>query len=118
MENTIDYRQLYALQDKVLAVVFALNNSFYLTGGTALHRFHYNGRFSNDLDLFTSSDLLFGESINEILDRLEEKFILNHSVRARDFHRVLVDNSLQLDFVNDSVYRYGKSDVFDGIRVD
>ncbi len=118
MEKAIDYKHLYALQDKVLAVVFALENSFYLTGGTALHRFHYNARYSDDLDLFTSSDDLFGESINEILDELEGKFRLKHSVKSRDFHRVLVDDSLQLDFVNDSVYRSGKSDIIDGIRVD
>ena len=95
METQIEYKQLYALQDKVLAVIFALNNSFYLTGGTALHRFHYNARYSDDLGLFTSSDDLFGESINEIIGELEGKFKLNHSVKARDFHRVLVDNSLQ-----------------------
>lgn len=118
MEKTIDYKHLYALQDKVLAVVFALENSFYLTGGTALHRFHYNARYSDDLDLFASSDDLFGESINEILDELGGKFRLNHSVKSRDFHRVLVNDSLQLDFVNDSVYRSGKSDIIGGIRVD
>lgn len=118
MEKTIDYEHLYALQDKVLAVVFALENSFYLTGGTASHRFYYKARYSNYLDFFTSSDDLFGESINEILDELEGKFRLNHSVKSRDFHRVLVNDSLQLDFVNDSVYRSGKSDIIGSIKVD
>ncbi|MCK5131939.1 MAG: nucleotidyl transferase AbiEii/AbiGii toxin family protein [Candidatus Sabulitectum sp.] len=118
MENTINYKQLYALQDKVLSVVFALENSFYLTGGTALHRFYYNARYSDDLDFFTSSDNLFGESINEILDGLEGKYSLNHLVSARDFHRVLVNNLLQLDFVNDRVYRQGKSNIIGSIRVD
>ena len=60
MENTIDYKQLYALQDKMLAFVFSLENSFYLTGGTALHRFYYNARYSDDLNFITSSDDLFG----------------------------------------------------------
>jgi len=114
----IDYKELYALQDSVLEVVFALENSFYLTGGTALHRFHYNARYSDNLDLFTTKNNLFSESINEIIDKLEEKYDLNHTVKSRDFHRVLVSDSLQLDFVNDSVYRYGKSDILHSIRVD
>lgn len=118
MEKTINYKQLYTLQDEVLAIVSALDNSFYLTGGTALHRFYYNARYSNDLDFFTSSDDLFGESVNEILDGLEGKYTLNHSVRVRDFHRILVNNSLQLDFVNDRVHRHGKSNIIGGIRVD
>lgn len=34
MEKKVDYQKLYALQDEVLAIVFGLENSFYLTGGT------------------------------------------------------------------------------------
>lgn len=118
MEKTIDCKQLYALQDEVLAIVFALENSFYLTGGTALHRFYYKARYSDGLDFFTGSDDLFGESINEILDMLEEKYSLNHSVKAKDFHRIIVNDSLQLDFVNDIVYRHVKSNIIGDIRVD
>ncbi len=39
MEKKIDYKELYKLQDEILRVVSSLENDFYLTGGTALHRF-------------------------------------------------------------------------------
>ena len=40
MEKTIvqNYDELYALQDRVLGLVFSEETPFYLTGGTALHR--------------------------------------------------------------------------------
>jgi predicted nucleotidyltransferase component of viral defense system len=57
MAQIADYRGLYALQDLVLDKVFELDNDFYLTGGTALHRFYYNLRYSDDLDFFVSNSL-------------------------------------------------------------
>jgi hypothetical protein len=77
VEKKIDYRELYKIQDGFLDIVFALNNTFYLTGGTALHRFYYNYRYSDDLDLFTSADPLFGEYLKEITGRDEEKDIFD-----------------------------------------
>lgn len=41
---------LYPLQDKVLKIIERANSPFYLTGGTALSRFYYPIRFSDDLD--------------------------------------------------------------------
>jgi len=119
MEKKIDYRKIYELQDKVLSIVSKLDNSFYLTGGTALHRFYYNARYSDDLDFFVANGENFKEDIDEILENLqsnEHRFVID--VSTRDFYRVTVDGSLQLDFVNDRVYRYGKSKIIDGIRVD
>lgn len=118
MEKALDYKKLYLLQDKVLSAVFSLNNGFYLTGGTALHRFYYNARYSDDLDFFTSNDDLFSEAINEIRESLKEDFSLDHTVETRDFHRFLANDLLQLDFVNDRVYREGKSRIIRGIKVD
>lgn len=119
MEKEIDYKELYILQDEVLAIVFTLDNSFYLTGGTALHRFYYNHRYSDDLDLFAYKDALFGESVYELIDVLIEKeYSVKHTVKAKDFHRVMVNDFLQLDFVNDRVHREGKSNVINSIRVD
>ena len=119
MEKEIDYQKLYTLQDEVLAIVFALENSFYLTGGTALHRFYYNYRYSDDLDFFSYNDTLFGESVNEVIDTLiEKRYALNHTVQSKDFHRLMIDDLLQLDFVNDRVHREGKSIIINGMRVD
>ena len=46
-----DYYQknLYPLQDKVLQIIGAVDNNFYLTGGTALSRAYLHHRFSDDL---------------------------------------------------------------------
>ncbi|EFS5702320.1 nucleotidyl transferase AbiEii/AbiGii toxin family protein [Campylobacter coli] len=52
-EKEEKYIQLYKTQDKILDLVAKENLDFYLTGGTALQRFHYNQfRFSDDLDFF------------------------------------------------------------------
>lgn len=51
--DSLDYKQLYALQDKVLEVVFSVENIFYLTGGTCLSRFYKEKRYSDDLDFFS-----------------------------------------------------------------
>jgi len=119
MEKKIDYKKLYLLQDEVLKIVFELENTFYLTGGTALHRFYYNYRYSDDLDFFAYNDNIFGESVNEVIDVLIKKdYDINHTVQAKDFHRVMVDDFLQLDFVNDRVHREGKSKIINDIRVD
>ncbi len=119
MEKEIAYPELYAFQDKMLDLIFSLDNSFYLTGGTALHRFYYGLRYSDDLDLFVNDDDLFSEYVREVIDLLESKQIaFEHTVKSRDFHRLFVDGLLQIDFVNDRVYREGKSVKFDRIRVD
>ena len=119
MEEEIGYIKLYKLQDEVLEIVFGLENSFYLTGGTALHRFYYNNRYSDDLDFFVYNDNIFGESVYEVIDALtEQEYRIEHTVKAKDFHRLMVNDSLQLDFVNDRVHREGKSKSFNSIRVD
>lgn len=119
MEETIDYRRLYALQDRILGIVFGLDNDFYLTGGTALHRFYYNLRYSVDLDFFSSYDQLFSESILQIVNACDDNGIeYERVVQARDFQRVMIEKELRLDFVNDRVYREGKSAIIRGMRID
>jgi predicted nucleotidyltransferase component of viral defense system len=119
MEKEIEYQELYRLQDNILYLVAGLDNSFYLTGGTALHRFYYGARYSDDLDFFVSNSATFKEDIDEILESMvEHGYRYEISVSTRDFYRVVVDDYLQIDFVNDRVHRYGKSKLLDGIRVD
>jgi len=119
VEKTIDYNTLYALQDDILKIVLELENDFYLTGGTALHRFYYGARYSDDLDFFVTNGKTFNEDVEELVSEL---IIQNHQVvrdvNSRDFYRVTVDKLLQLDFVNDRVYRYKKSNIIDGMRID
>ena len=119
MGEKVDYIELYKLQDKVLKAISNIDNDFYLIGGTALHRFYFNARYSNDLDLFVSSGYNFKEDIDEIIWFLSENdFRIEEKVKTRDFYRFVVNEILQLDFVNDRVFRYGKSELIDGVRVD
>jgi len=102
------YEKLYRLQDAVLNAIFAEEVGFYLTGGTCLHRFYFDARYSDDLDLFTSDSSMFRDEVRMILERLSAVSIAVHTtVDTRDFVRILVDDTLQVDFVNDRVYRVG-----------
>lgn len=119
MEEKVNYQELYRLQDIALDAVFSLGNAFYLTGGTALHRFYYNLRYSNDLDFFASNDRLFTENVNEILDSFEKSnYPYKRILHSRDFQRILFYGTLQLDFVNDYVHREGKSKISGIYRID
>jgi len=107
---TLDYTSIYALQDKVLAVIFSTEATFYLTGGTCLNRFYHNRRYSDDLDLFTNENALFRDDVRILLDALTSGS-LSYAVQAdtRDFVRLFVQKRLHVDLVNDRVYRYGKN---------
>lgn len=119
MEEKIDFMELYRVQDKLLKIIFALEHEFYLTGGTALHRFYYNLRYSDDLDFFSNNDELFSENISQILNACDKNGIrYNRIVQAKDFQRVMINDLLQIDFVNDRVYREGKSNIINGMRID
>ncbi|MFO7817290.1 MAG: nucleotidyl transferase AbiEii/AbiGii toxin family protein [Thermodesulfobacteriota bacterium] len=116
----INFPYLYALQDKVLQAVFTRETSFYLTGGTCLHRFFYEFRYSADLDLFTSANNTFHEDVRDVKECLE-KVSLDYEpiVESRDFVRLKIENKLQVDLVNDRVYRLGRSQKnSQGIRID
>jgi predicted nucleotidyltransferase component of viral defense system len=115
MEKVLNFKELYQMQDEVLELVFSCNNSFYLTGGTALHRFYYHYRYSNDLDFFCPQTVLFSEFIQEILQKVE---YFTYEVQTRDFHRIRFKNYLQVDFVNDRVYREGISKIFGKYKID
>ena len=119
MEQDLDFSKLYSIQDKILSILFGLDNTFYLTGGTALHRFYYNMRYSDDLDFFSQADPHFHEFIEQFLYTLREKNILfSRDVHSKDFSRIMVQDYLRVDFVNDYVYREGVSRIIEGLRID
>ena len=64
--GSIDYKELYKLQDRVLKVVFEVENEFYLTGGTCLSRFYVEKRYSDDLDFFTNQSSRYAFAIKNI----------------------------------------------------
>lgn len=71
------------------------------------------------IDFFVSSGVSFSEDVQEVVETLKsQNYRVREDVKARDFYRLMVDDSLQLDFVNDRVYRYKKSEIINGMRID
>ncbi len=104
--DSINYKELYKLQDKVLDVVFSVEKEFYLTGGTCLSRFYHEKRYSDNLDFFTHNSGRFSFAVKNIKVKLLENHQLNIEVDSKNFIRFKVDNLLQVDFVNDTAFRY------------
>ncbi len=111
--GSIDYKKLYRLQDRVLDLVFATEREFYLTGGTALSRFYVEKRYSDDLDFFTNSSDRFSFAVKNIILTLSKEFDITKEIDSRDFIRILVDDYLQIDFVNDRVPRYKEPNILE-----
>ncbi|HNZ26690.1 MAG TPA: nucleotidyl transferase AbiEii/AbiGii toxin family protein [Spirochaetota bacterium] len=120
MENLTDYNELYSEQDFVLGKMKSLESGFYLTGGTCLHRFYINYRYSDDLDFFCADNDLFRDYSREIIESFKSSGkIVKTIADARDFIRIEFNNMLKIDFVNDRVYRYGKIEKSEeGYRID
>lgn len=97
-------------------------HNFYLTGGTALNRFYYPVRYSEDLEFFTNENSIFREEVRLIMEALEKaKIPFLKTVDIRDFVQLVCfpeKENLKIYFVNDRVYRYGKFTYIQGIRID
>jgi predicted nucleotidyltransferase component of viral defense system len=104
--DSVTYSTLYALQDKVLKSIFQTEKEFYLTGGTCLSRFYYEKRYSDDLDFFTNHSSRYGFAVKNCKVALQKEFSVEVQVASKDFTRFLIDNALQIDFVNDMSPRY------------
>lgn len=104
--DSLDYKKLYLLQDEVLKVVFDTEHEFYLTGGTCLSRFYVEKRYSDDLDFFTNQSTRYSFAIKNIKRALQNKFKIDALVESKNFTRFMIDNLLQVDFVNDTSIRY------------
>ena len=104
--DSINYKELYKLQDKVLDVVFSIENEFYLTGGTCLSRFYYEKRYSDDLDFFTHNSGRFSFAVKNIKAKLAQTHQIAIEVDSKSFKRFRIDKILQVDFVNDTAYRH------------
>jgi len=106
--------QLYPLQDKFLKFFNQYNNGlFYLTGGTALSRFYFQHRYSDDLDFFSMDELKdFRPIINKFLNSMKkENFTIETETVSDHFLRIfLKDNetSLKIDFVNEVAFHWGE----------
>lgn len=102
--GSLDYQELYLLQDEVLKVVFDTEHEFYLTGGTCLSRFYIEKRYSDDLDFFTNQSPRYSFAIKNIKRALQNHFELKVEVESKDFTRFNINCLLQVDFVNDIAF--------------
>ena len=108
---------LYPLQNGVLNLVKKLNTPFFLTGGTALSRFRYNHRYSDDLDFFVIDDSNYKKYVQQILKNLNNHKIFNLDLKniniGKSFTRIFLNPlnnseiSLQVDFINDIAKYFG-----------
>ena len=104
--DSIDYKEFYKLQDKVLHIVFDVEKEFYLTGGTCLSRFYQEKRYSDDLDFFANDSSRFSFAVKNIKLAFQKDFELDLQVESKNFVRFRINNLLQIDFVNDNAPRF------------
>lgn len=110
-------KNLYPIQNGVLNLVKESGTPFFLTGGTALSRFYYNHRYSDDLDFFVHDDNQYSDYVKRILTLItkSEKLLIDKSqtTLGESHSRLIVKDQsesqteLQLDFVNDVANHYG-----------
>lgn len=110
-------KNLYPIQNGVLNLVKESGTPFFLTGGTALSRFYYNHRYSDDLDFFVQDDNQYSDYVKRILTLItkSEKLLIDKSqtTLGESHSRLIVKDQsesqteLQLDFVNDVANHYG-----------
>ena len=96
--------KLYPLQDRVFEVASVYEDAIYLTGGTALARFFFEHRLSEDLDFFTLGDDL-RRIATDLIARLEGRG-LSVNVERLDvyfarFYVLQADVQLKVEFARE-----------------
>ncbi|NIM12172.1 MAG: hypothetical protein GTO45_08675 [Candidatus Aminicenantes bacterium] len=123
-EKDFYFKILYPIQDIVLENI--KRKEFYLTGGTALSRFYYNHRFSDDLDFFYDGynhpKENFNFSYREIIYRLEKAFKkVEVTTDGEFFKRIFVTSNstaLKIEFVYENYKTVGNKKEFKGALID
>jgi predicted nucleotidyltransferase component of viral defense system len=100
---------IYPLQDKVLVALDGAQTRFYLTGGTALSRCYFHHRYSDDLDFFVNDDGQFSQYMIAVYSALKRIGIaLELTIDESRFKRLMADQVLKIEFVNDVPFYLGK----------
>lgn len=103
---------LYPLQDLVLRLIMEVDDTFYLTGGTALGRHYLEHRYSEDLDLFVNRQDNFRQLSDRIISQLQNHFSeIEIALLGEDFARIFIrsgEHSLKTEFVNDVSFHTGE----------
>jgi hypothetical protein len=104
--------KLYPFQDFVLEKIMQVDDTFYLTGGTALGRYYLKHRYSDDLDLFVNRKNDFKQLSNIIISQLQDYFPeIEIALLSEDFARIFIHNEecrLKIEFVNDVLFHTGE----------
>lgn len=109
-EKDEKYTALYKTQDKVLEIVAREKLGLYLTGGTALQRFHFDTyRYSDDLDFFllnNGEDKANAKEFSAFAQSLKDSAIdFTITTQSPYFMQVIInENNLKVDLVNDVVF--------------
>ena len=116
----------WALQDSFLGRFFVGPSAedFYLTGGTALARFYFQHRESNDLDLFTNDQTrdfsIVNRTVLGIFHTLDLQ-IISQAATDTFIQYIVVDpagTSLKVDMVKDVPVHFGDPSILAGVRID
>ena len=103
---------LYPFQDLALKLIMQVDDTFYLTGGTALGRFYLKHRYSDDLDFFVNRANDFKKLTNKIISQLKNYFTeIEIALLSEDFVRIFIQNEncrLKIEFVNDVLFHTGE----------
>lgn len=114
----LDIKTIQRQQDRIFEMLSQTRRAVYLSGGTALHRFHLNSkiRFSGDLDFATVGQTLSArDELNEFIKDLR-RFDIDSSIQidTQNFKRIYVfDDSLQIDLMFESIPCIGKTIEYD-----
>lgn len=96
--------RFYPLQDRVFEIASLYDDAIYLTGGTALARFFFEHRISEDLDFFTLGDDL-QRIATDLIARLERCGLTVHverlAVYFARFYVVQDDVQLKIEFARE-----------------
>lgn len=112
MSENYYINNLYPFQDLVLKLIMKVDDTFYLTGGTALGRYYLKHRYSEDLDLFVNRENNFKQLSNKIISQLQNHFSeIETALLSEDFARIFIHNEeypLKIEFVNDVLFHTGE----------
>jgi len=110
MQHDFYNLKLYPLQDKALQILKE-KTAFYLTGGTAISRFHYGHRYSDDLDFFMNRSENFVSEADKVVELLKDGFAkVELPIYEESFVRALVSDEetvLKVELINDVLYHSG-----------
>lgn len=124
-ESRYYHLRLYPLQDEIFALLSDFwKVGFYLTGGTALSRFYYGHRFSEDLDLFfdgvNNDESRFKVLGAGLVDVLSKDYDVEITLEAEFFKRMFLKGKteMKIELIFDPYKRAGNFQIIHGISVD